>query len=154
MSENESETKSSTDQGRRIGSWGVPGGAIPVLNEDIPDDLEADAVYWYGRYRELEKSYMDLGQQLEHYKYEQRSQSFFQKISSEHQSRKDIIRGRNLVGLFFSTLTVLGAASHFGSVQLPPYLIATAAFAFTAIFDAVSLPEFVGKYLNKVSFGN
>ncbi|MCU4752970.1 hypothetical protein OB919_13455 [Halobacteria archaeon AArc-curdl1] len=146
----EDSASSSSEQGRRIGSWGVPGGAVPVLEEDIPDDLEVDAVYWYGRYRELEKSYMDLGQQLEHFKNEQKGRHFMLESSQSYEFEKTVTRVRNWVGLFFGTITLLGAASIQGFLELPPYLIATAAFAFTAIFDAISLPGLLGRIWRRV----
>jgi len=134
--------------GRRLGISGTSG-ALSVKYEEIPDDLEADAVYWYARYRELEKSYMDLGQQLEQFHHQQKSREFFRDTSDEDY-REIYRRFRNLVGIFTGVLVLLNILALEGLINLPPEILVGAAIAITTVVDAVSLPSLLGKAWEKI----
>lgn len=135
---------------RRLSDTPTGPGAVTIDEEVIEDHLQDNPVYWYGRYRELEKSYKDLASQFQDLKRQQERRDFMGRVSEED-NEVVYTKARNWVGLFSSTLVILNILMISGLFELPQSVLIGAAVAITAIFDAISLPNLVGSVWDRIT---
>lgn len=137
---------------KRLGKTGLVG-ADSIEYEDVPEDLRSNPNYWLGRYIELEKAYMDLGQQIEQLQQQQKTRDFFNRTDSEKDDIEQLyLRGRNLIGIFTGVLVILHLIEAEALFNLSPLILVGAAVAITTILDAISLPELLSKFWEKIPF--